>query len=77
VGAGKKASDEVEGLKFEVKWEISKGAFGVKVAEEDVRVEEGELAVVSCLLWVHFPSRGCEVLIVCLFAWLVGCGLGP
>jgi mediator of RNA polymerase II transcription subunit 14 len=46
-GAGKKASDEVEGLKFEVKWEATKGAFGVKVAEEDVRVEEGELSVVS------------------------------
>jgi mediator of RNA polymerase II transcription subunit 14 len=45
--AGKKASDEVEGLKFEVKWETSKGAFGVKVAEEDVRVEEGSLDVVS------------------------------
>lgn len=44
---GKRASDEVEGLKFEVKWETSKGAFGVKVAEEDVRFEEGSLDVVS------------------------------
>jgi mediator of RNA polymerase II transcription subunit 14 len=49
VGVGRKASDEVEGLKFEVRWETSKGAFGLKVAEEDVRVGEGELRVVSYL----------------------------
>ena len=35
-------------MKFEVRWETSQGAFGVKVAEEDVRVQGGELAVVSC-----------------------------
>lgn len=45
-GTVKRPSDEVEGLKFEVKWETSKGAFGVKMAGEDVRVEEGELSVV-------------------------------
>ena len=39
------------------------GAFGVKVAEEDVRVEEGELAVVSCYGFIFIE---CEMLIVCL-----------
>ena len=53
VGVGKKPSDEVEGLKFEVKWEPTKGAFGVKVVEQDVRVEEGELSVVSCSYYLH------------------------
>jgi len=48
-GTMKRPSDEVEGLKFVVKWETSKGAFGVKVSDEDVRVEEGELSVVSLL----------------------------
>ena len=39
-------------MKFEVRWETSQGAFGVKVAEEDVRVQGG--GVGSGELWVHF-----------------------
>jgi mediator of RNA polymerase II transcription subunit 14 len=53
-GEKKRPSDEVEGLKFVVRWEPSKGAFGVKVGEEDVRVEEWDLRVVSCSFFFFF-----------------------
>ena len=37
----------LRGLKIEVRWKTSKGAFGLRVLEDDVRVEEGELRLVS------------------------------
>lgn len=43
----KRPSDDVEGMRFEVVWETQKGALGAVVAPEDVKVEDGELAVVS------------------------------
>lgn len=56
LGEGNKPSDEVEGLKFEVKWEPMRGALGIgSVSGDDVSVKEGELSVVrfnfsrSCL----------------------------
>ena len=50
-------------MKFEVRRETRRGAFGVKVAEEDVRVQGGKLAVVSCYGFIFIE---CEMLIICL-----------
>lgn len=44
---GGKVSDEVEGLKFEVVWEPTKGALGVPVRPEDIVLEASVLRVVS------------------------------
>ena len=47
LGEGNRPSDEVEGLKFEIKWEPTKGVFGVgSVSGDDVNVKGGELLVV-------------------------------
>ena len=57
----KRPSDEVEGLRFEVAWEPQKGALGIVVAPEDVKVEDGELDVVSAFLqsfWDHLKGFG-------------------
>jgi hypothetical protein len=58
LGSGKgskRPSDEVEGLRFEVVWEPQKGALGIVVDPEDIKVEEGELAVVSaCSVRLQF-----------------------
>lgn len=43
----KRPSDGVEGLRFEITWEAQKSALGVSVSPENVKVEEGELMVVS------------------------------
>ena len=42
-----KLSDQVEGLKFEVRWEPIKGALGVVISVEDGMTAPGELSVVS------------------------------
>jgi mediator of RNA polymerase II transcription subunit 14 len=41
-----RASDEVEGLKFEVRWEPAKGALGVPISPE---IPEDFLVIVSCV----------------------------
>lgn len=42
-----KPSDEVEGLRFEVKWEPEKGALGVMLPSEELMLPEDYLRVVS------------------------------
>ena len=50
-------SDEVEGLKFEVKWEPMKGALGVVIDQDESMGFIGELLVVSlCELSVLRPN---------------------
>lgn len=46
MGEGGRASDEIEGLRFEVKWEATKGALGIWVNPEDVQIKDSELVVV-------------------------------
>jgi mediator of RNA polymerase II transcription subunit 14 len=41
-----KPSDQVEGLKFEIKWEPIKGAMGVVIHPEDAILKPEELFVV-------------------------------
>lgn len=41
-----KPSDEVEGLKFVVKWEPAKGAFGVYIPQDDIKLPAEALQVV-------------------------------
>lgn len=43
---GASASDEVEILRFEVRWEPAKGALGVAIPAEDTALPEHELAIV-------------------------------
>lgn len=45
---GMRPSDEVEGLKFEVRWEPAKGAFGIMLPQEESVLPKGYLFVV-CL----------------------------
>ncbi|OBZ68191.1 Mediator of RNA polymerase II transcription subunit 14 [Grifola frondosa] len=42
---GRRPSDEVESLRFEVKWEPEKGALGVVIPVEDARLPQGELLI--------------------------------
>ncbi len=52
--AGKgRPSDEVEGMKFDVKWEPQRGALGVVINPEDVKLTKAELAIVSIYLVPH------------------------
>lgn len=44
---GSRASDEVEGLRFEVKWEPAQGALGVFVDPQELVMTGQELAIVS------------------------------
>lgn len=44
---GARPSDEVEGLKLEVKWEPSPGALGVNIAAEDASLPKEVLSIVS------------------------------
>lgn len=44
---GKRPSDEVEIMKFDVKWEPEKGALGVTIPLEDTHRAVGELRVVG------------------------------
>ena len=56
-----KLSDDVEGLKFQVKWEPAKGALGVVIPVEEAMLASAELSVVSFyLFWggVAFRWRG-------------------
>ncbi|KII92020.1 hypothetical protein PLICRDRAFT_103790 [Plicaturopsis crispa FD-325 SS-3] len=47
---GRRPSDEVEGLKFEVRWEPSKGALGVAVSPADAVMDPATLSIsVDCL----------------------------
>jgi mediator of RNA polymerase II transcription subunit 14 len=46
-----KISDEVEGLKFQVKWEPAKGALGVVIPVEEAMLASAELFVVSFLFF--------------------------
>ena len=52
---GNKASDEVEGLRFIVTWEPTKGVFGMSTAADDMVLPEGVLQVV-CVLHVFVVS---------------------
>ncbi|KAI0785537.1 MED14-domain-containing protein [Abortiporus biennis] len=47
LGSRSKPSDDVEGLKFEVKWEIQKNVLGVVIPPEAVYIPENELKVNS------------------------------
>lgn len=50
-------SDEVEGLKFEVRWEPTKGTLGVGIDQDESMIIIGELLVVSsCELGVMKPK---------------------
>ena len=42
-----KPSDQVEGLKFQVKWEPAQGTLGVTISPDDMVFQAGELDVVS------------------------------
>lgn len=46
-----KLSDEIENLTFEIKWEPTKGAFGVIIPTEDCTIPEGYLTIVW---WLEF-----------------------
>lgn len=50
---GARPSDEVEPLRFEVKWEPQKEALGVDVPPQDIRLPLRELVVVS-YLWHEY-----------------------
>lgn len=45
-------SDEVEGLKFQVTWEPSQGAFGVNIPREEMILSPQVLRVVSNLYYI-------------------------
>lgn len=47
LGTKGRPSDEVEGVQFAVRWEPINGALGVGLSRDDVRVADGELAIVS------------------------------
>lgn len=53
-------SDEVEGLKFEVKWEPMKGTLGAVIDQDESMAILGELLVVSC---DYFVSRNLTCLL--------------
>lgn len=44
---GLRPSDDVESMRWEVKWEPQKGALGVQLSPEDSVLSESELSVVS------------------------------
>jgi len=48
-----KPSDEVEGLKFEIRWEPAKGALGVNIPLEDSIMPDGLILVVSFETFGH------------------------
>lgn len=43
---GRRPSDDVESMRWEVKWEPQKGALGVQLLPEDGILDESELSVV-------------------------------
>lgn len=52
---GKRPSDEVEGLLFDVRWEPQKTALGIPIPPVATYIEEGELAIVRSFLFRFFP----------------------
>lgn len=60
-----KPSDEVEGLKFVVKWEPAKGALGIYISQEDATLPAEVLQVVCLYSTAHYR---CVLLISCVFA---------
>ena len=48
LGTKGRPSDEVEGARFNARWEPQQGTLGVPVNQESARVAPGELLVVSC-----------------------------
>ena len=61
-------SDQVEGLKFEIKWEPTKGAMGVVVNPEDATLTPEELfivrnVVIATLRLLIFDDRTRTILI--------------
>lgn len=52
---GARPSDEVEPLRFDVKWAPEKGALGVNISAEDAKLPAGELMIVRCSHHRTFP----------------------
>lgn len=65
IGNGR-PSDEVEGLKFEVRWEPAKGALGAVISPEESTLPEGVFVVsAACASFICSHARlnlteGCE-----------------
>ena len=62
LGAKGRPSDEVEGVKFSVKWEPQGGTLGVPINPLYARVADGELAVVSLPLVIRSRPSGYSML---------------